>query len=88
MNTFGKGVMIASAVAGLIVGGSLVARATDKAGSEPVHCAGINECKGHGACAGAGNSCKGQNACKGQGWVQTSAEECQAKGGKIVEAKQ
>ena len=51
MNALGKGIMIASAVASLITSGSLVARATDKAGDEMVHCAGINECKGKASCA-------------------------------------
>ena len=87
MNALGKGIMIASAVASLITSGSLVARATDKAGSETVHCAGVNECKGKGSCAAAEHSCAGQNACKGQGWVETSAEECTQKGGKIIESK-
>jgi uncharacterized membrane protein len=88
MNAFGKGMMIASAVATLITSGSLVAQAADKAGGDKVRCAGINECKGHGTCAGAGNTCKGQNSCKGQGWVETSsAKECTDKGGKVVEAK-
>ncbi len=87
MNSFGKGILIASAVATLVTSGSLVAGAADKAGEEKVRCAGINECKGHGSCAGAGHSCAGQNFCKGQGWVETSAAECAQKGGKVVEAK-
>jgi uncharacterized membrane protein len=87
MNAFGKGIMIASAVATLIASGSLVAQAADKAGGDKVRCAGINECKGHGSCAGAGNTCKSQNACKGQGWVETTAAECTQKGGKVVEEK-
>ena len=44
-----------------------------------VHCQGINECKGQGACAGANNACGGQNECKGQGFVEITAEECDAK---------
>jgi len=87
MNSFGKGVLIASAVATLIASGSLVARAEDKAGGEKVRCTGINECKGHGSCASDGHSCSGKNSCKGQGWVETSAAECTQKGGKVVEAK-
>jgi uncharacterized membrane protein len=87
MNSFEKGVLIASAVATLIASGSLVARAEEKAGDAKVRCTGINECKGHGSCAGAEHSCAGQNSCKGQGWVETSAKECAEKGGKIVEAK-
>jgi len=89
VNTFEKGIMIASAVATLLASGSLVAQAADKAGGNQVHCTGINECKGHGSCAGAGNSCNGKNSCKGQGWVETSsAKECTDKGGKVVEKKE
>jgi hypothetical protein len=84
MNTVGRGVLIAGAAAALLLGGHVVARATDKAGGE-VHCAGINECKGKGACAGAENACKAQNACKGKGFVDvSSAEECIKKGGKVI----
>ncbi len=84
MNTFGKGIMIASAVATLVASGSLAARAADKAGGDTVKCAGINSCKGTGACGGGGHGCKGQNSCKGQGWVEASAKECADKGGKVV----
>ena len=88
MNALGKGIMVASAVASLMLSGAVVAQATDKVGSEPVQCAGINECKGQGSCAGAENACKAQNECKGKGWVETgSADECVQKGGKVVQAK-
>ena len=87
MNTVGRGVLIASAAATLLLAGGVVARATDKAGSE-VRCAGINECKGKGSCAGAENACKAKNSCKGKGYVDvSSAEECAKKGGKVVEPK-
>jgi hypothetical protein len=85
MNTLGKGMLIAGAAATLVLSGTVAARATDKAGGEAVRCAGINACKGQGACDGADHACKGQNACKGKGWVETkSAEECTQKGGKVV----
>jgi uncharacterized membrane protein len=87
MNSFGKGLLIASAVATLITSGSLVAQAADKAGGDKVRCAGVNECKGHGSCAGEGHSCSGKNSCKGQGWVETSAAECTQKGGKVVKGE-
>ena len=83
----GRGVLIATAAAGLILGNAVLARADEKAGGEMVHCAGINACKGQGECAGAGHSCGGKNACKGQGWVETSKAECTKKGGKIAESK-
>ena len=87
MNAFGKGIMIASAVASLMASGTLIARAADKAGGDTVHCTGINSCKGNGSCKGGSHSCKGQNSCKGQGWVETSAKECADKGGKVADEK-
>jgi hypothetical protein len=64
-----------------------VARATDKAGGE-VHCYGVNECKGKGACAGADNACKAQNSCKGKGFVDVnSADECTKQGGTLTAPK-
>ena len=87
MNTVGRGMLIASAAAALVLAGNVVARATDKTGSE-VHCAGINACKGQGSCAGAENACKGKNTCKGKGYVDlSSADECAKKGGKVIEPK-
>ena len=50
-------------------------------------CAGVNECKGHGACKSASNACKGQNGCKGQGLEETNAKDCKAKGGKVEVAE-
>jgi hypothetical protein len=87
-----KGALIASAVAGLFSCASSNANsegmAKSKEGVKAVMCAGVNECKGHGACGGADNSCKGQNACKGQGVVETASEkDCTDKGGKVVAAK-
>ena len=59
----------------------------EKDGAQQVICDGINSCKGTGSCAGAGHACAGQNGCKGQGHTKTTKEECLAKKGKIVEAK-
>ena len=42
MNALGKGILVASAVAGLVLSGGVAARAADKAEAEPVNCAGIN----------------------------------------------
>jgi uncharacterized membrane protein len=80
-----KGALIAAAVAGLFV--ATAARAADEGKSEAkgVECAGINACKGHGACKGAGHECAGKNACKGQGFEKvSSAKECTDKGGKVL----
>jgi hypothetical protein len=85
MNT--KGFLIATAAATLLLSGTITARADEKAGGDQVICSGINSCKGKGSCAGASNSCAGKNACKGQGHTKTTAAECTAKGGKVVEAK-
>jgi hypothetical protein len=86
-----KGVLIASAVASLFVMNA--ASAQDKAAKDgkdtagAVKCAGVNECKGKGACAGASNSCAGENGCKGKGWTKMSADDCKKKGGTVVTAK-
>ena len=86
--TVGKGMLIASAAAALILAGNVTARAGEQKMGGDVHCAGINACKGQGSCAGADNSCKGKNGCKGKGFVDvSSADECAKKGGKVVEPK-
>lgn len=84
-----RGLLIATAAAGLIIAGAVTARAEEgKKGGSMVHCAGINACKGQGSCAGAGNACAGKNECKGKGVTDvSSADECAKKGGKIVESK-
>jgi len=84
-----SGAVIAAAVASLFASGAWAAEGkSDKSGDQGVHCAGINSCKGTGACAGPNNSCKGQNGCKGQGWSATKTEkECTDKGGKVLAKK-
>ena len=80
-----KGALMATVVAGLFL--AQVARAADEGKSEAktVECAGINSCKGKGACKGAGHECAGKNACKGQGFDKvSSAKECTDKGGKVL----
>jgi hypothetical protein len=52
-----------------------------------VHCGGVNACKGQSGCMTAKNSCAGQNGCKGQGYVELTADDCQAKGGKVLAEK-
>jgi hypothetical protein len=79
-----KGAVIASAVASLFAASAFAGDAPAPAAAT-VKCAGINSCKGKGACAGAANSCAGKNSCKGTGWTATkSASDCTTKGGKVV----
>jgi mercuric ion transport protein len=47
-----------------------------------IACWGINSCKGTTACSTALNSCTGMNSCKGRGYLNVSAAECKAKGGR------
>ncbi len=84
MNKNLRGALVAAAVAGLFIGGKAIA--AEDAGKAPakVKCEGVNECKGKGACGGAGHDCAGKNACKGKGWQMMSAADCTAKGGKVV----
>jgi uncharacterized membrane protein len=84
MNARTKGVVVATAVAGLFLAKAGVARAAgDKTEAKTVHCEGINACKGQGACEGVGHGCAGKNECKGKGWIDASAEECKTKGGTV-----
>ena len=58
-----------------------------KATDSMTKCAGLNECKGKGACKSAQNDCKGKNACKGKGFVETkSMQDCTQKGGKALKS--
>jgi hypothetical protein len=77
-----KGAFVAAAVAGMFTAAiPAVAKAAD---SDKVHCSGINECKGKGACKSAKSSCKGMNDCKGKGWVESTEKDCKAKKGTVV----
>jgi hypothetical protein len=78
------GFVIASAAAGLVLAGTISARAEEAKTGGEVYCSGINSCKGAGACAGAGHACAGKNGCKGEGIVKSSEKECKEKGGKVV----
>jgi hypothetical protein len=83
---YGSGLLLATAAAALFANGLAMAAEAGGAQEAKVHCGGINACKSQSACKTAQNACKGQNSCKGQGWQPTaSAEECTAKGGKVLE---
>jgi uncharacterized membrane protein len=83
-----RGIVIASAAAGLVLSGAVLARAdTQKTGGDMVHCAGVNACKGQGECSGSGHGCGGKNACKGQGWVEMGKDQCLKQGGKVVDGE-
>jgi uncharacterized membrane protein len=84
-----KGAVIAAAVGSLFASGAAQAKEKEKkASSSTVRCAGVNECKGQGACHSASNACKGQNGCKGQGSTDMKSEKaCTDKGGKVVAEK-
>jgi hypothetical protein len=81
-----SGASLAAATIALVLNGAAPSTALAKAARKPVHCAGINSCKGMSACKTANSSCKGMNSCKGQGWIPAkSAKACEAKGGTIAE---
>jgi hypothetical protein len=85
MNGRIRGVVIATAVAGLFIAqGAFAGEEGGAKGEAKVACEGINSCKGQGACSGVGHDCAGHNACKGKGWIETSsAKECTDKGGTV-----
>ena len=87
MNTMStKGVLIATTVAALFGCAESHQRqaAAPSGDGGTVKCLGINSCKGQGTCATADHSCGKHTPCKGQGWLSVSAEECAAKGGKVL----
>nr|WP_036293167.1 hypothetical protein [Methylosinus sp. PW1] len=79
------GASLAIAEVTLAINGAATS-ALAKTAANPVHCVGINSCKGLSACKSANSSCKGLNACKGRGWAPAdSAEACTAQGGTVAE---
>lgn len=83
-----KGTLIAGAVASMFAMGAFAADAPakDAKAAGNVKCVGLNECKGKGACGGAGNDCAGKNACKGKGVMPMSEADCKAKKGTVAVA--
>ena len=85
-----KSTLVASAVASLFAMGAYAADKApapakdSKAAAANVKCTGVNECKGKGACAGAGNACAGKNECKGKGVTAMTEADCKTKGGTVV----
>jgi hypothetical protein len=76
------GMVLAMGVAGAFALAPVVSNAADAT----VHCAGVNACKGQGACKSGNNACKGQNSCKGTGiTTNMTKEQCEQAGGKVVE---
>lgn len=82
-----QNLLVAAAVASLFAGSAFAdTKAPAKTGKDAaaVKCTGVNECKGKGACGGAGHDCAGNNECKGKGWVTLAEKDCKAKGGTVV----
>jgi hypothetical protein len=87
MHPVSKGITIATAVATMVLAGNVTAMGQAKATDSMIKCAGLNECKGKGACKSAQNDCKGKNACKGKGFVETkSMQDCTQKGGMALKS--
>lgn len=90
MKTSTTGALIALSVATMF--GTSTARAAEQEGQHApksdtmIHCAGVNECAGKSSCAGGtgGSTCAGANSCKGKGVIDTTAEDCEKRGGKVV----
>lgn len=78
-----NGAAIAVAAAGAFYGlYKSVAAVKPEAEAGTIACWGINSCKGTTACSTAFNSCTSRNSCKGRGYLNVSAAECKAKGGR------
>ncbi len=81
------GLVVATAVVGMLAAGHQFAGEYSKTGDKTVKCQGINSCKGTGECGAADGShgCAGKNECKGKGWIKVKSEdECKEKGGKVL----
>ncbi len=77
-----SGAGLAAAAIALAMSGATITPVQAK--HAPVHCTGINSCKGTSACKTASNACKGQNSCKGMGWLpKKSVHACAKAGGKV-----
>lgn len=94
MNRRVLGAAVAFAAASLVASNAF---AGDKPADKPktekkqVKCAGMNECKGKGACGSADgkHGCAGSNECKGKGWILVADEATctKAKGTVVKEEK-
>ena len=87
-----KGTVIAGAVASMFAMGAFAAdppaaAAKDTKEAAKVKCVGLNECKGKGACGGAGNACAGKNECKAKGITPVTEADCKTRKGTIVAEK-
>ena len=82
-----KGILLATAAAALFVSNPLIAEDVHPAAEGKVKCSGVNACKGTSECNTKADldACKGKNACSGQGWVSMTKEDCETKGGKVIE---
>lgn len=78
-----SGAAIAVAAAGAFYGLYKSVEAVKPAADAGViACWGINSCKGTTACSTAFNACTSMNSCRGRGYLNVSATECKAKGGR------
>jgi hypothetical protein len=85
------GLVVATAVVGMLAAGHQFAGEQGKEGEKTVKCMGINSCKGTGECGApdGSHSCHGKNECKGKGWIKVkSEEECKEKGGKVYKEEE
>jgi uncharacterized membrane protein len=82
-----KGILLATAAAALFVSSPLLAQDAHPAAEGKVKCGGVNACKGKAECntKADSNACKGKNECAGKGWISLTKEECETKGGNVVE---
>ena len=89
-----KGLLVAAGVVSLLSMGyggyGFTGEEGQGEGSKQVKCYGINSCSGKGECGAKDGShdCAGKNSCKGKGWVKTTEEECEDKGGEILNGEE
>ena len=84
-----KSIALATSVAALLLAAGCSSDSGDDTGTKTqkasVTCYGANECKGMGACQGAGHDCAGKNDCKGMGFIEVDTEQaCTDAGGSLT----
>lgn len=78
-----SGTAMAIAAAGFLSVGHAPAAQAQGQSVELAHCYGVNACKGHNDCKGAGNACAGHGSCKATGFIALPTKACGDVGGEV-----
>ena len=71
-------ILVAAAAAIFVSGAATQSMAAHHEGGDMVKCQGGNSCNGQSECKTDHSAWNGHNECAGKGWVEMSADECDA----------